>query len=59
MKPQPPCKNCSERAAGCHAECDLYLTFRRNLDRYNQLIKEQTYGDAKTFLIEQTIKRRS
>lgn len=41
MKPQSPCRNCTERVLGCHSECDLYLTFRRALDRYNELYRQQ------------------
>ena len=24
-KPDPPCRGCKDRAAGCHAECGKYL----------------------------------
>ena len=39
MKPQSPCHNCDERVLGCHSECDLYLTFRRALDKYNEAVR--------------------
>lgn len=58
MKPKPPCLNCDERILGCHSECDLYHTFRRSLEEYNRLARQQNYDDAQTFLIEQTLKRK-
>ena len=39
MKPQPPCYQCDERILGCHSECDLYLTYRRALDKYNAQLR--------------------
>ena len=40
MKPQSPCYGCDERVIGCHSECDLYLEFRRALDRYNEAARQ-------------------
>lgn len=57
MRPQAPCRNCDERVSGCHGKCDLYLTFRRALDDYNQKVKRQRYNEADDYLIEATIKR--
>lgn len=60
MKPQSPCRNCTERVLGCHSECDLYLTFRRALDRYNELYREQRTKESQVddYLIKQMEKRR-
>ena len=37
MSKESPCKNCSERHYGCHAECDRYASYsesrRAELDR--------------------------
>ena len=37
MSKEAPCKNCSERHYGCHAECDRYVSYsesrRAELDR--------------------------
>lgn len=41
MRPQAPCYNCDERISGCHSECDLYLTYRRALDKYNEQLRAE------------------
>ena len=36
-----PCHNCSERVAGCHATCEGYKSYQRNL----QKLKDNARGD--------------
>lgn len=42
IKPIPPCRDCEERYGGCHGKCDGYKTFRKELDEYNELKRNQT-----------------
>ena len=63
MKPKSPCYNCDEWVIGCHSECDLYLTFRRSLDKYNELYRKQRdelkpFDDHQIVMIEKAKKRR-
>lgn len=34
-KPNPPCKNCEQRAVGCHGNCEEYITFKKEKDAYD------------------------
>lgn len=37
----PPCKDCTERAAECHAHCEEYLAFeRKRLQHHKELDKK-------------------
>ena len=29
---RPPCYGCTERSATCHAECEKYLAYRKQVD---------------------------
>lgn len=63
MKPKSPCYNCDERAVGCHSECDLYLTYRRALDKYNELYRQQRdemspFDEHQLVMIEKHKKKR-
>ena len=33
----PPCKDCPDRAVGCHSICEKYITY----DKANKKLKEQ------------------
>lgn len=33
-RPQAPCKNCPERAPGCHGKCEKYLEFKAADDAF-------------------------
>ena len=35
MRPQPPCKDCTDRTPGCHGVCLYYKDYRRKLDDQN------------------------
>ena len=37
MSKDAPCKNCSERHYGCHANCDMYASY----DKEKQIKREQ------------------
>ena len=51
MVKKPRCKGCTERHAGCHAECESYLTFvrehREELEHIRK-IKENENAIAET-----------
>ena len=39
MSKDAPCKNCSERHYGCHAECEMYIAF----DKERKAEREKWY----------------
>lgn len=40
MKPQSPCKDCSERHPGCHDRCEGYQEYKKEQFDYNtQIVK--------------------
>lgn len=36
----PSCKGCGDRQVGCHADCEKYISFRQEADKY---IKEKQH----------------
>ena len=40
-RPDPVCKNCEKRNPGCHADCQDYISFKKELDEYNNKRKEE------------------
>ena len=36
MKPKCPCKNCDRRKIGCHARCEPYQAWAKELDERNR-----------------------
>lgn len=41
MRPKSPCYGCDERADLCHSKCSKYLSFRHQLDKYNEAIRKK------------------
>lgn len=41
MKIKCPCKNCSRRVIGCHADCNEYKEWREELTDENENIKKE------------------
>lgn len=39
MKPLSPCKDCKERAVGCHSECEQFARYREALGSYKKTMK--------------------
>lgn len=60
MRPKPPCLNCEDRQIGCHAVCEKYIQFRKELDEVNRLAYENERGPflADGFLATQCAKKR-
>lgn len=46
MSLHSPCKDCSDRFVGCHAQCDLYESFRENLEQIAQNRKREMVEHA-------------
>ena len=40
MPVSSPCKGCSDKCMGCHSDCEKYLSFREELDEYNEAIRK-------------------
>lgn len=36
-RPQSPCKDCTDRSVNCHAECEVYNWFQKELQDYKSL----------------------
>ena len=41
MMPQAPCKECKDRILGCHSTCKKYLSYRKELNNYNAMVKNE------------------
>ena len=42
VRPRNPCdRNCKERSAECHAECEKYAIYRKEMDEYGAYTGEQ------------------
>lgn len=41
MMPQAPCKGCKDRILGCHSTCKKYLSYRKELNNYNAMVKNE------------------
>jgi len=39
-KPVNPCYKCEDRVVGCHAECEKYISYRKEQDIYGRAITE-------------------
>lgn len=39
-QPMSPCLDCECRYISCHASCEKYINFRRFLDNYNEIVKD-------------------
>ena len=39
MIPKSPCYNCEERHDLCHSHCEKYLSYRKELDGYNEVVR--------------------
>ena len=54
-----PCKDCSERACGCHAKCEKYAAFRVEADKARERREYEKNADvAKSIAINHVKKRR-
>ena len=38
MKPEAPCKNCTDRHLGCHSECEEYIAYKQAAREYTVLV---------------------
>ena len=43
----PPCKNCTDRHAACHADCERYKAYRASLEERHA--EEQKRREVNTF----------
>ena len=46
----PPCKNCTDRHAYCHADCERYKAFRASLDERHA--EERKRREVNSFAFE-------
>lgn len=58
MKDTAPCKNCESRMIhpNCHATCEQYAEFVRNLDKYKRKLREDAVFHE--YVKERSLKRR-
>ena len=38
--PLAPCKDCNMRSVGCHANCDRFVQFKKEMKEFNQRISD-------------------
>lgn len=38
-QPQSSCRFCTDRHPGCHSSCESYITYRKELDSYNENLR--------------------
>ena len=50
----PPCKSCDKRRAGCHAECEAYLSYYRQCEEIRK--SKDKWFSARDFLMRGAIK---
>lgn len=43
MKPSSPCKECKAREAGCHAGCEKYAGYCKELEDWKQIYRAEKY----------------
>ena len=39
-QPQSKCRFCKDRYPGCHSSCKSYIDFRKELDTYNENLRD-------------------
>lgn len=42
-----PCYGCEERSSKCHAECERYKKYRRELTEYNYKVKKENNDEGR------------
>lgn len=58
IKPTAPCKDCPDRTVKCHSTCERYLTFRKNLDKWNNEYKKKRSLDFNECLYAASIRKK-
>lgn len=48
--PNSPCLHCPERAPGCHARCENYLSYKQELEDFKAFIKAEKEKYAIQFI---------
>ena len=58
LKPHPPCKDCEDRYAGCHAKCSEYADFKKSFEHEKAKLKDSVRGErmANDFTISYLLK---
>lgn len=58
MKPQSPCRECKAREVGCHAGCERYEGYCKELEDWKQTVKAEKYEgvEADSYRIETLLK---
>lgn len=53
-----PCFNCTKRKVGCHAACEEYMTFKKNLEEHNSIMRKGKEVYNESVIYERNRKRR-
>lgn len=51
-RPESPCRDCEFRKELCHADCEVYQTFKKDLESWKAYVKEQQRDDNEQDAIE-------
>ena len=58
-RPESPCRDCEFRRESCHADCEIYQTFKKGLESWKAYIREQMRGDNEQEAIEKSRVKRA
>ena len=50
--PPSPCKDCSDRYLGCHAECIKYIDFKQRSEVVKQMIADEKTFEANFYSVK-------
>lgn len=39
------CYKCSDRVVGCHSKCERYIAYRKDIDEYNDKVRNELSGE--------------
>lgn len=52
------CKGCTEQYIGCHSDCESYNAYRKELNEYNEIVKQQKIENARYNIAKKNVKTR-
>ena len=58
-RPESPCRGCEFRRESCHADCEVYQTFKKDLESWKAYIREQMRDDNEQEAIEKNRVKRA
>lgn len=53
MEKRNNCLGCTERHLGCHADCEIYLAYRKELDKIDEARKKRNEEKRLALIVKQ------